>query len=176
MTEQQWVEDTIPRMLRLIPTPNGPKNMLKFRSGHGSEGGIWPNLTEEIINLYEVFDERNAFGKKNVTNCNSRVSPPNDDRLTCFYDTTEIRKLCRKEDNFGYPDGSPCLFIQFNHVFNFTPEVYTKQDLANDSLPADLRFVFLKSFYSPHVDLLSFSSRIIPSSLHDLLFFLILLF
>ena len=137
------MEDSIPRMLRLIPTPNGPKNLLRFRSGHGSEGKIWPNLTEELVNLYEVFEYDRVFApgrKTNVTNCGGRVTPPSDEK-TCFYDTTEIRKLCKKEDNFGYADGSPCLFIQFNQVYNFTPEVYNKADLANDTLPVELRLV-----------------------------------
>lgn len=114
--------------------------MLRFRSGHGSEGRIWPNLTEEITNLLHVYDPN--VPRTNVTNCGSRATPPPDEKLTCFYDTQEIRQLCRAEDNYGYAEGSPCIFIQFNHVANFTPEVYTKQDLDNESLPQSLRSVF----------------------------------
>lgn len=128
-------------MLRLVPTPNGAKNMLRFRSGHGSEGKMWPNLTEEISNLLNVYDPK--VQRTNVTNCGSRATPPPDEKLTCFFDTEEIRQLCRVGYNYGYADGSPCIFIQFNHVANFTPEVYTKQDLENDSLnlPKPLRSV-----------------------------------
>ena len=138
---EKWIEDPVPRLLRLVPTPNGARNLIKFRSGHGSEGKIWPNLTEEIANLYERFDENNVLGKKNVTNCDQRVTPPANEQLTCFFKIDdEIRKFCKPENNFGYADGSPCIFIQFNHAQNFTPENFIREDLSGDtSLPASLR-------------------------------------
>lgn len=136
---EPWVEDPVPRMLRLVPTPNAAHNMIRFRSGHGPEGGIYPNLTEEIDNLFQKYDESAIRGKKNVTNCENRVTPPADDKFTCLYDTSEIRKHCNPDNQYGYADGSPCIFIQFNHVYNFTPEVYTKQDLEDTALPESLR-------------------------------------
>ena len=139
-SSDEWIEDPVPRMLRLVPTPTASYNMIKFRSGSLVNGGRWDNQTQEIKNLYEKFDRENVFGKKNVTNCENRVTPPADEKYTCFYDTDEIRKACSVDDNFGYPEASPCIFIQFNHVHNFTPEVYTKQDLEQDtSLPESLR-------------------------------------
>lgn len=136
---EPWVEDPVPRMLRLVPTPNGAMNTITFRSGHGSEGRIWPNLTEEIANLFEKYDEKNVMGKKNVTNCANRVTPPGDEKLTCLFEVADILKQCPPDKQFGYADGAPCLFVQFNHVHNFTPEVYTKQDLEDASLPESLR-------------------------------------
>ena len=133
---ETWVEDTTPRMLRLIPTPNAARNTIKFRAGHGKEGRLWPNLTDEVANLYAMYD-RNT--KRNTTICDGRVTPPNDPKLTCLYDISEIESKCSKTDNFGYASGSPCVFIQFNNVFNFTPEVYNKADLQNESLPQKLR-------------------------------------
>lgn len=133
---ETWIEDTTPRMLRLIPTPNGAKNTIKFRAGHGKEGQLWPNLTDEIANLYAMYEKS---PKKNVTNCDGRATPPNDIKLTCLYDISDIENKCNKNDNFGYASGSPCVFIQFNNVFNFTPEVYNKDDLQNESLPQKLR-------------------------------------
>lgn len=138
----EWIEDPVPRMLRLVPTPTASYNMIKFRSGALVNGGRWENQTQEIKNLYDKFDYDNVFGKsaKNVTNCDNRATPPADEKYTCFYPTDEIRKACTPEDNFGYPEASPCIFIQFNHVHNFTPEVYTKQDLDQDtSLPESLK-------------------------------------
>ena len=108
--------------------------------------------------------------RTNVTNCGSRATPPPDEKLTCFYDTQEIRQLCRAEDNYGYAEGSPCIFIQFNHVANFTPEVYTKQDLDNESLPQSLRSVFLPSLLFIHFFIclnsffsIPFSETLLPS-------------
>lgn len=126
-------------MLRLVPTPNHAMNMIRFRSGHGNEGKVWPNLTQEITNLFDVFDWNNIRGKKNVTNCDYRVSPPADERYTCFFDASELKKQCNPDNDYGYADGSPCIFIQFNPFYNFTPEVYTKQDLEDETLPAGLR-------------------------------------
>jgi sodium/potassium-transporting ATPase subunit beta len=134
----QWLEDSIPRMLRLVPTPNHRKNMIRFKHGKGSEGAVYPELTKEITNLFDLFREDNAF-KRNVTNCNYRVTPPSDKEKTCFFDTTDVRKHCTPENDYGYAEGSPCIFIQFNHVFNFTPEVYNKADLEDQALPEGLR-------------------------------------
>lgn len=136
---EKWVEDPVPRMLRLVPTPNGARNMIRFRSGHGSEGKIWPNLTEEITNLYDRYDSKNVMGKKNVTNCDNRVTPPTSEQYTCFFETEEIRKHCNSDNNYGYADGAPCVFVQFNHVANFTPEIFTKADLEETDKPEALR-------------------------------------
>ena len=136
---EPWIEDPVPRMLRLVPTPNGSRNMIRFRSGHGTEGRVWPNLTAEIANLFDRYDGDRVLGKKNVTNCDNRVTPPAEERLTCFFDTKEVRKHCNQENQYGYADGSPCIFVQFNHVHNFTPEVFTKQDLEDAKLPENLR-------------------------------------
>lgn len=123
-------------MLRLVPTPNGAKNLIKFRAGHGEEGKIWPNLTDEITNLYTVYDKSS---KRNVTNCDGRATPSSVSGVTCLFDISEITKECSKESYYGYPTGTPCIFIQFNHVANFTPEPFTKDDLQNESLPKNLR-------------------------------------
>jgi len=145
-----WLEDTIPRMLRLVPTPNGKKNTIKFRSGHGAEGGVYPNLTAEINNLFDVFERSNNFGKKNVTNCDGRATPPADEKWTCFYDASSIKRWCDPEKGYGYPDGSPCIFIQFNNVRNFTPIVFNKQDLEDQSLPEDLRASY--QYRGPYIE------------------------
>lgn len=138
---EKWIEDPVARMLRLVPTPNGDKNLIKFRSGISpQESGNTPNMTEEISNLFDRYEEKNNIGVKNVTNCDNRVSPPGNEQLTCFYNTDEIRKQCNSETgNYGYATGSPCIFIQFNHVANFTPEVFSKEDLQNTDLPESLR-------------------------------------
>lgn len=127
-------------MLRLVPSPNQNKNTIRFRHGKGIEGAVYPNLTQEITNLFEFFDRTNAFsGKRNITNCDYRVSPPVDEKYTCFFDASKIKKECTPDDYYGYQDGNPCIFIQFNHVFNFTPEVYNSKDLEDVSLPERLR-------------------------------------
>lgn len=53
---QPWIEDTEARVLRVVPTPNGPRNLIKFRSGHGSEGKVWPELVAQINSLYDVYN------------------------------------------------------------------------------------------------------------------------
>lgn len=130
-----WLEDQIPRMLRLVPQPNGPKNTIRFQAGHGDEGRIWPNLTKEIANLYAVYDKNS---KRDVTNCDNRVTPPPDPKITCLYDISRIVEKCSKESDYGYSSGSPCIFVQFNHVKDFTPEVFTKQDIESGLLPEKL--------------------------------------
>jgi len=126
-------------MLRLVPTPNKARNQIQFRAGHGSEGKGWLEMTNEINNLFDMFDRDNVMGKKNVTYCDGRSTPPHDERFTCFFDSSDIKKQCNRENDYGYADGSPCIFIQFNHVANFTPEIFTKQDLEDQNMPEGLR-------------------------------------
>lgn len=135
----QYIPDYTPRMLRLIPTPKGIHSIIRYRSGHGSEGGIWPELTKEIVQLYDNYSSEEVGGKRKVASCDGQ-SPPNGS--ACFFSTEPLKLLCNARTNFGYPDGTPCVILQLNHrqLFNWTPEVYSQSDLEqNPDIPETLR-------------------------------------
>ena len=136
----QWPDDLTPRMLKVIPAPNGPQNLIRFRAGHGDEGSSWPELTKQITVLYENYSVDANIGKKNFTSCDA--GPPSSEDLVCFISSESVKLNCNGKNNYGYPDASPCLILQYNHknLFNFTPEVYSKEDLNNiEGLPQVLK-------------------------------------
>lgn len=136
---EPWVEDTTPRILRLIPAPNHPKNLIRFRSGHGIEAGVWPDLIGEIANLYDEYSDAKLADNKNLTTCERGSAP---EGKTCVYPINKIKELCNNATAYGYADGNPCIFIQLNYerLLNFTPQAYTNEELATlPGLPDDLR-------------------------------------
>ncbi|KAI1283065.1 Sodium/potassium-transporting ATPase subunit beta [Halotydeus destructor] len=118
----------VSRMLTIIPAPQGAQNLISFKSGQGSEGDRWPLLVKQ---LNETLDSYVHDGPSNFTSC--VTSRPSLDSLTCAYPMDEIRALCKSQEDYGYPQGSPCILVQINHrqLFNFTPQVFTSDDLKN---------------------------------------------
>ncbi|KAI1283064.1 Sodium/potassium-transporting ATPase subunit beta [Halotydeus destructor] len=135
-------DDMTPRMLKLVPSPKGPQNMIRYVSGRGAEGSLWPELVKQLNETLDSYslDGQNNTGKESFTACDT--VPSDSDNLTCLYPTEPIKLLCNQRDNFGYPVGIPCIFIQINHrqLFNWTPQLYTSDDLKNiQELPPVIR-------------------------------------
>lgn len=138
----QWEEDQTWRMLRLVPKPNGPQNLITFRHGRiPFEGRVWPDLTTELEGFIENYSPDLVHQRKNITECYpGSEGPP--EGLVCLFDIRSIDPHCLKDNSFGYQEGSPCVFLQFNNITNWRPEQYSTRDLETiEDLPSDLRFV-----------------------------------
>jgi hypothetical protein len=147
-----WIEDPTPRALRVIPTPNGARNLIRYKAGRSEEGGIWPNLTAEIDNLYIEYSPERLTSGKDVVSCPEGQSPP--EGKACYFGIDQIKNLCTQDTKFGYPEGSPCVFIQLNfrELFNFTPEVYSKDELQERATNLVTSLQKVKTLSGPYID------------------------
>ena len=74
-----------------------------------------------------------------MTQCMPDQRSPPPGSANCFFDVSQISPECIKP-NYGYDTGSPCVFLQFNNITNWIPELYTKDDLGKfEDLPEDVR-------------------------------------
>jgi sodium/potassium-transporting ATPase subunit beta len=46
---------------------------------------------------------------------------------------------CTARNEFGYPEGKPCIFLKLNKILDWQPEFYTKTDELPESMPEPLK-------------------------------------
>lgn len=128
----QWEEDQTYRYIRLVPKPNGPQNLLHFRHGHMPlEGRVWPDLVKQMDDFLFNYNPEVVTRTRNVTECLPGVPPKKG--VVCLHDIRAIDEQCTKGD-FGYANGSPCIFIQFNNITGWRPEAYTDEDFFTNNI------------------------------------------
>ncbi|CAM1324862.1 nrv2 (predicted) [Pycnogonum litorale] len=111
------------RVSLLLYHPNGAgdmplnlrKHVIHFSSGHD---GNWMDYKKELDALLANYTAQNPG-------------------LMAQFITTD----CHEEKNYGYDAGKPCIFIQFNKIKNWSPVVYSRQEvnLKNSTLPAIMK-------------------------------------
>uniref|UniRef100_A0A1B6FQY1 Sodium/potassium-transporting ATPase subunit beta n=1 Tax=Cuerna arida TaxID=1464854 RepID=A0A1B6FQY1_9HEMI len=71
-------------------------------------------------------------------------------RKPCSYDTIipegqvcDVKlsdfKNCTRENNYGYANSSPCIFIKLNRIFSWVPDFYTSEDVLPKEMPEQLK-------------------------------------
>lgn len=56
----------------------------------------------------------------------------------CKVDTKNAFGPCNKNNNYGFLEKKPCIFLKLNKIFSWLPEYYDKNDLP-DKMPQDLK-------------------------------------
>lgn len=111
------------RYLAMIPRNNEPKNTLRFSVG---ELGSWHEMTNQIDSFVAEYNSTRLFYKDKMSHvrmdCNDITITANFNR-SCFFNADEAFSLCSKRDNYGYIDGSPCIFLKFNNILGWVPEL-----------------------------------------------------
>lgn len=111
------------RYLRLIPRNNEPKNTIRFSVG---DVASWRDLTDQISVFLMEYNSTRLFYRDKMTNlrmdCNDLTVTANFNR-SCFFSADEVFSLCSKRENYGYSEGSPCVFLKFNNVKGWMPEL-----------------------------------------------------
>ena len=101
------------------------------------EGRVWPDLVRQMDDFVHNYNPELNTRTKNVSEC-----IPGFERkpgTQCLFDIRTIAPECTKGD-YGYATGTPCVFLQFNNISGWTPELYTDEDFySNNSLPETLR-------------------------------------
>lgn len=128
-----WTDDA--SLLTVWPRPKGKHRMIRFR--HGSlphEGREWPELTVQLKGLVSAYDPVRAGRNSNVTECFGRR--PEHGKV-CLFDIRAVAPECTAALDFGYKEGSPCVFLQFSNVLGWQPAPIAKHEAAQ-LLPAPL--------------------------------------
>ncbi|XP_064482739.1 sodium/potassium-transporting ATPase subunit beta-2-like [Ornithodoros turicata] len=139
-TKEEWEmdvwEEPGPRLMTIWPRPRGPHRFIRFR--HGSlpyEGRGWPALTGELKKMLHSYEPDAALDKPQVRECFGRRPERGH---VCFFDIRRVAPECSAAMNFGYEDGSPCVFLQFSNISGWSPEPYADRDNW-EVLPEELR-------------------------------------
>lgn len=138
------LHDPAHRYLKLIPSPDGGRNTITFRSGHDNEGGGFRGKVAQMNRFLEDYSSNKIIGNKfNLSVCtNAGENEPPADMSACFWDISPITSICSKEQDFGYPDGTPCIFLVFDKDPNLEAEPMDAEELANSTIIA-------KNLYRP---------------------------
>lgn len=111
------------RYLRLIPNNNEPKNTIRFRVD--GDYGTWHEMKNEIDYFLSEYNSTRLFFKDRISHvqmdCNDLTVTANYNR-SCYFNADEAFSLCSKRDNYGYSEGSPCVFLKFNNIKGWMPE------------------------------------------------------
>lgn len=125
-----------PGLITIWPRPRGRHRLIRFR--HGSlphEGRDWPALTGQLSRLVSGYDPVRAQRNSNVTECFGRR--PDRGRV-CLFDVRAVAPECTSTLDFGYKEGSPCIFLQFANLSGWEPGTFGHRDI-NQLLPEELR-------------------------------------
>ncbi|CAG2115804.1 unnamed protein product, partial [Medioppia subpectinata] len=139
-----WDEDKTYRYIRIVPKPNGPKNLIQFRHGNMPyEGRVWPDLVKQMDDFVHQYNPEVYLRNHNITECITGQERTEQARQAnqCLFDIRMISEQCRSGD-YGYATGQPCVFIQFNNITGWKPDLYTMNDIgprSNTTLPANLQ-------------------------------------
>lgn len=128
-----WTDDA--SLLTVWPRPRGKHRMIWFR--HGSlphEGREWPELTAQLKEIVTAYDPVRASRNANVTECFGRR--PEHSKV-CLFDIRAVAPECTAALDFGYKEGSPCVFLQFSNVPSWEPAPLAQHEAAQ-LLPAPL--------------------------------------
>ncbi|XP_077527477.1 sodium/potassium-transporting ATPase subunit beta-like [Haemaphysalis longicornis] len=136
-------------VLALFPRTQPGQDLIWFRNGaYPKEAPRWENLTDQLKPLVEGYQTGRVQGSEDIIVCGDRR--PEQGRV-CFFDVRAIAPECTADQDFGYPRGSPCVFIQFANVTGWDPEPLTEQE-ASQVLPEGSQPLVKPSLLPLHCD------------------------
>jgi len=145
-------EDSILRnpALGFRPLPrkeNVESTLIWYNSGNEADIKHWVDSLNEFIKPYE--GKGVAKESSDVKDCNeqNKADPMNNE--VCKFDFQSLGKACTAAESWGYNRKSPCVILKMNKMIGWKPDFYTKKDLEENKLPAempeDLKLVIQKS-------------------------------
>ncbi|PNF41567.1 hypothetical protein B7P43_G12109 [Cryptotermes secundus] len=138
-TTPEWQTDDF--MIETVPGHRyGPKEtdgytegtLIAFSPSNANSYKRWTNVIEDIIEGHL----NTSKYSRNAVNCDYDSLPK--PGKVCI---PEYRAWfpCTKENNFGFQEASPCVFIRFNKIANWTPEYYNSTSELPAEMPASLK-------------------------------------
>lgn len=152
-TTPEWQSDSF--MIETIPGWRyGPKEpddnvegtLISFTTESPQSYKKWTNVIEDLLSEY-MNTSRSAH---NVVKCDYDIF-----RKPGSVCIPEYKNWfpCTKENNFGFPKSSPCVFIRFNKIANWTPEYYNNTSELPADMPEELQRT-IKDYYRTYRSLM----------------------
>ncbi|XP_077527461.1 sodium/potassium-transporting ATPase subunit beta-2-like [Haemaphysalis longicornis] len=136
-------------VLTFWPMQEPGHNLIWFRAGNfpGARPG-WRNLTAQLETLVAGYDSVQSQRQSDVIQCFGQR--PEQGKV-CSFDVNTVAAPCTADYDFGYPRGSPCVFIQFANVSGWDPEPPSLND-SSQVLPEELQPLLKPELLPLHCD------------------------
>jgi sodium/potassium-transporting ATPase subunit beta len=112
--------------------PADPSHTVTFISFNGSDSSTYSQYVSRLDsvlapyrNMIELYN-MNAPNASNVKSCNQSLGHQSNLKYVCLVDVDEIlaKSGCGPENQYGYANGTPCVFLRSNKIFGYMPAAY----------------------------------------------------
>jgi len=137
------------------PHPSEDKiesTLIWFR--HGDDTGNW-NGTDKWVGrlkddlapyLDNYYQHQERTDGRTFTECGVLGSERKGSGNICRVNSSELfQGRCTLDNNFGFPEGKPCIMIKLNRIYNWEPTPYTNESQMPLDIPEDIRREFRKN-------------------------------
>lgn len=104
-------------------------SVIQFDTKKPGEGSYWIELLDTFLEKYKGSGKNQKFCSFNQTHSLDQV---------CVVDIDSFGP-CSPENNYGYKNGRPCVFLKLNRIFNWVPEYYDNLKELPEDMPSDLK-------------------------------------
>ncbi|XP_037035084.1 sodium/potassium-transporting ATPase subunit beta-2-like [Bradysia coprophila] len=105
--------------VKIAPVSDG--NFIYFQYGGNSTIQPYINSINKFLNAY---DETNQAGDVRLCEFNN----PHDEGAVCVFDKVNLH-VCSQQDDFGYYEGSPCVYFTLSQVLDWIPYPLNGSDI-----------------------------------------------
>jgi sodium/potassium-transporting ATPase subunit beta len=148
--------------------PKPPDSMVEstlitFKHAATKEAGTWDGWVDRLntfLTQYKKTDEKKSKRSADETNmgveCSWDTLKDEDfkpgDRQYCKVDSSEfLTDNCTEANNYGYPQGTPCVLLKLNKIYGWNPKPYDKKKKLPENAPKSLKD-FVTKWETDHAD------------------------
>lgn len=111
------------------PRPNYESTLIRFNKGDASLNPYVNNIRTFLAHYNTTkYDSR-------YENCDSIVGERETNKhRPCLFDPLALDAPCLRETDYGYKNGTPCVILKLNKIYNWVPKPY-----SNETVPAEAK-------------------------------------
>jgi len=103
--------------------------VIQFSTKKPEEGLFWKRMLDDFLEPYKGTGKRQKECTFNETH---------DPNQVCIVDINNLGN-CSPENNYGYLNGRPCVFLKLNKIFDWYPEYYDNPNDVPEDMPSELK-------------------------------------
>uniref|UniRef100_A0A0A1WGW0 Sodium/potassium-transporting ATPase subunit beta-2 n=1 Tax=Zeugodacus cucurbitae TaxID=28588 RepID=A0A0A1WGW0_ZEUCU len=116
------------------PEANVESTLIWYEKSRPENYKYWVDETASF--LQSVPKTYENLPKQNQVNCSFEHPPP--EGKVCAFDANAFAP-CTKENNFGYHQARPCIFLKLNKIYNWEPAMYNESKNLPVEMPVELQ-------------------------------------
>jgi len=136
------------------PDANVESTLITFKHAEVESAGTWSGWVKRLNDFIEQYekksdDKRQKRGSddsdSNPTECSFDILSK-DNKFKpgagqfCKVDPKEfLQEACTKDNKYGYPQGTPCILLKLNKIYDWNPEPYTNYTKLPKQAPKQLK-------------------------------------